>query len=103
LLKNGKVSHGRLGVTIQEVSQSLAESFGLKNTAGALISSVEKGSPAAAAGLEAGRYHSSNWTPPEIGQLGRAATPGGGDQTGNADRAAGLAQGSKQGDRGRRR
>jgi len=54
LLKNGKVSHGRLGVTIQEVSQSLAESFGLKNTAGALISSVEKGSPAAAAGLEAG-------------------------------------------------
>ncbi|HRF06585.1 DegQ family serine endoprotease [Accumulibacter sp.] len=54
LLKTGKVSHGRLGVTIQEVSQSLAESFGLKNTAGALISSVEKGSPAAAAGLEAG-------------------------------------------------
>jgi len=54
LLKNGKVSHGRLGVTIQEVSQSLAESFSLKNTAGALISSVEKGSPAAAAGLEPG-------------------------------------------------
>jgi serine protease Do len=54
LLKNGKVSHGRLGVTIQEVSQSLAESFGLKNTAGALISSVDKTSPAAAAGLEAG-------------------------------------------------
>jgi serine protease Do len=53
LLQHGKVSHGRLGVTIQEVSQSLAESFGLKSTAGALISSVEKGSPAAAAGLEA--------------------------------------------------
>jgi serine protease Do len=28
LLQHGKVSHGRLGVTIQEVSQSLAESFG---------------------------------------------------------------------------
>jgi serine protease Do len=54
LLKDGKVSHGRMGVTIQEVSQSLAESFGLKNTAGALVSSVEKGSPAAAAGLEPG-------------------------------------------------
>jgi serine protease Do len=54
LLKDGKVSHGRMGVTIQEVSQSLAESFGLKSTAGALVSSVEKGSPAAAAGLEPG-------------------------------------------------
>ncbi|SBT07431.1 putative periplasmic serine endoprotease DegP-like [Candidatus Accumulibacter aalborgensis] len=54
LVQHGKVSHGRLGVTIQEVSQSLAASFGLKGSAGALISSVEKGSPAAAAGLEAG-------------------------------------------------
>lgn len=54
LVQHGKVSHGRLGVTIQEVSQSLAGSFGLKSSAGALISSVEKGSPAAAAGLEAG-------------------------------------------------
>jgi serine protease Do len=54
LLKDGKVSHGRMGVTIQEVSQSLAESFALKSTAGALVSSVEKGSPAAAAGLEPG-------------------------------------------------
>lgn len=54
LLQHGKVRHGRLGVTIQEVSQSLAESFGLKSSAGALVSSVEKGSPAAAAGLEAG-------------------------------------------------
>ena len=54
LVQHGKVSHGRLGVTIQEVSQSLAESFGLKTSAGALVSSVEKGSPAAAAGLEAG-------------------------------------------------
>ncbi|HRD91501.1 MAG TPA: Do family serine endopeptidase, partial [Accumulibacter sp.] len=54
LLQHGKVSHGRMGVTIQEVSQSLAESFGLKGSAGALVSSVEKGSPAAAAGLEPG-------------------------------------------------
>lgn len=54
LVQHGKVSHGRIGVTIQEVSQSLAESFALKSTAGALVSSVEKGSPAAAAGLEPG-------------------------------------------------
>ncbi len=54
LVQHGKVSHGRLGVTIQEVSQALAESFGLKSTAGALISSVEKGSPAAVAGIEPG-------------------------------------------------
>ncbi|WP_300455050.1 DegQ family serine endoprotease [Accumulibacter sp.] len=54
LLQHGKVSHGRLGVTIQEVSQSLAESFGLKSSTGALISAVEQGSPAAAAGLQAG-------------------------------------------------
>lgn len=54
LVAHGKVSHGRLGVTIQEVSQSLADSFALKSTAGALVSSVEKGSPAAAAGLEPG-------------------------------------------------
>jgi len=54
LLQHGKVSHGRLGVTIQEVSPSLAESFGLKRSTGALISAVEKGSPAAVAGLEPG-------------------------------------------------
>ena len=54
LVQHGKVSHGRIGVTIQEVSQSLAESFALKSTAGALVSSVAKGSPAAAAGLEPG-------------------------------------------------
>jgi serine protease Do len=50
----GKVSHGRLGVTIQEVSQPLAENFGLKSPTGALVSSVENGSPGAKAGLEPG-------------------------------------------------
>jgi serine protease Do len=54
LVAHGKVSHGRLGVTIQEVSQSLAESFGLRSNAGALVSSVEKGSPAAKAGIQPG-------------------------------------------------
>jgi serine protease Do len=54
LVSGGKVQRGRLGVAIQEVNQSLADSFGLKKPAGALVSSVEKDSPAAKAGLEAG-------------------------------------------------
>lgn len=54
LVTSGKVQRGRLGVTIQEVNQSLADSFGLKKPAGALVAGVEKGSPAAKAGLEPG-------------------------------------------------
>ena len=54
LVQTGKVSRGRLGVTIQEVNQSLADSFGLKAPAGALISSVERGGPAQKAGIEPG-------------------------------------------------
>lgn len=50
----GKVTHGRLGVTIQQVNQNLAESFGLKKPEGALVSAVEDGSPAARAGIKAG-------------------------------------------------
>ena len=52
--KSGKVSHGRLGVAVQEVNQALAQNFGLKSPAGALVASVEKGSPGAKAGLEPG-------------------------------------------------
>ncbi|QEL65552.1 serine protease [Oryzomicrobium terrae] len=54
IVTNGQVQRGRLGVTIQEINQSLADSFGLKKPAGALVNSVEKGSPAAKAGLEPG-------------------------------------------------
>ena len=54
LLAHGKVSRGRLGVTIQEVSPELAESFGLDKPAGALVNSVDKGSAADKAGLQAG-------------------------------------------------
>jgi serine protease Do len=50
----GKVSHGRLGIAIQEVNQALAQNFGLKQPGGALVSTVEKGSPGAKAGLEPG-------------------------------------------------
>ena len=54
IVKTGKVAHGRLGVHVQAVDQSLADSFGLDSPAGALVSSVEPGSAAAEAGLKAG-------------------------------------------------
>ncbi|RIX49468.1 MAG: DegQ family serine endoprotease [Rhodocyclales bacterium GT-UBC] len=54
ILATGKAQRGRMGVTIQEINQSLADTFGLKKPAGALVNSVEKGSPAEKAGLEPG-------------------------------------------------
>jgi len=54
IVKYGKVQRGRLGITIQSLNQSLAESFGLKTPAGALVSSVEQDSPAAKGGIEPG-------------------------------------------------
>ncbi|MES2771977.1 MAG: DegQ family serine endoprotease [Pseudomonadota bacterium] len=54
LRARGKVSRGRIGVTIQEVSKELAESFGLSKAQGALVSAVQEGSPADKAGIEAG-------------------------------------------------
>jgi serine protease Do len=54
LKETGKITRGWLGVAIQELTKELAESFGMKNTNGALIAGVEKGSPAEKGGLEAG-------------------------------------------------
>ena len=54
LKSGGKVSRGRIGVVIQEVTKELADSFGLSKAAGALVSTVEKGGPADKAGVEAG-------------------------------------------------
>ncbi len=54
IVTHGKVSHGRLGVTVQEVDKALAENFGLPAPPGALVSSVQKNGPGAAAGLEPG-------------------------------------------------
>ena len=53
LRTTGKVTRGRIGVTIQEMTRELAESFGLSKPSGALISSVEKNAPADKAGIEA--------------------------------------------------
>ena len=54
IVATGKASHGRLGVTVQDLTQPLAESFGLKRPDGALVSQVAPGSAAASAGLKAG-------------------------------------------------
>ncbi len=54
IVTTGKVQRGKLGVSIQEVNQSLADTFGLARPAGGLVSSVEKGGPAARAGIEPG-------------------------------------------------
>jgi serine protease Do len=54
LQTTGHVTRGKLGVVIQNVSQGLADSFGLPQPEGALVSSVEKGGPAERAGIEAG-------------------------------------------------
>ena len=54
LKADGKVSRGWLGVLIQRVDRDLAESFKLKRAAGALVTQVFEGSPAAKAGLKEG-------------------------------------------------
>jgi len=53
LKEKGRVARGRIGVVIQEVTRDLATSFGLDKPRGALVNSVEKGSPADKAGVEA--------------------------------------------------
>ena len=53
LKEKGRVARGRIGVVIQEVTRDLATSFGLDRARGALVNSVEKGSPADKAGVEA--------------------------------------------------
>ena len=52
LQAKGRVSRGRIGVAIQEVSKDLATSFGLDRPRGALVVAVEKGSPAERGGVE---------------------------------------------------
>ena len=54
LMKSGKVTRGRIGVGIQNVTKDLADSLGLAKAQGAAVSNVEEGSPASKAGLEVG-------------------------------------------------
>lgn len=54
LRTTGRVSRGRIGVQIDQVSKEVAESIGLGKAQGALVRGVEAGAPAALAGVEAG-------------------------------------------------
>jgi serine protease Do len=54
LKEKGRVTRGWLGVGIQGVTSQLAESFGLKEKKGALVSQVFKDGPAARAGIKQG-------------------------------------------------
>ncbi len=54
LRAQGRVTRGRIGVQIDQVTKDVAESIGLGLVRGALVRSVESGSPADKAGLEAG-------------------------------------------------
>jgi serine protease Do len=76
LRENGKVARGYLGVLIQDVDLNLAESFGMSQPYGALISRIMPDSPAARAGLRVGdvitayngqRLLNSSQLPPLVG------------------------------------
>ncbi|MEN9383404.1 MAG: hypothetical protein RL323_547 [Pseudomonadota bacterium] len=54
LKSSGRVTRGRIGVSIDQVTKELAESLGLSKAEGALVRGVESGSPAAKGGLEPG-------------------------------------------------
>lgn len=74
--ETGSVSRGYLGVLIQDVDRDLAESFGLEQPRGALVSQVLAGTPAEQAGLQPGdiivsfngrEIRSSSELPPVVG------------------------------------
>ena len=54
ILSTGKVRHAKLGVSVQDVNQTLAEAFKLDKPSGALVDDVQKGSAAEHAGVESG-------------------------------------------------
>ncbi len=54
LRTSGKVTRGRIGVQIDQITKEVAESIGLGKAQGALVRGVESGAPADKAGIEAG-------------------------------------------------
>jgi serine protease Do len=54
LRASGRVTRGRIGVQIDQVTKEVAESIGLGKPRGALVRAVEKGAPAEKSGVEAG-------------------------------------------------
>ena len=53
-LRNGKITRGRIGVGVRPVDRDAIDELGLKDRAGALVSTVTEGGAAAKAGLEPG-------------------------------------------------
>lgn len=54
LKAHGKVTRGRIGVQITDVSEEVAKALGLPDSKGALVSNIEDGGPAAKAGIRNG-------------------------------------------------
>jgi serine protease DegQ len=54
IIRNGSVVRGWIGVEVQEITEELAESFGLPDTDGALIAGVQRGGPADEGGIKPG-------------------------------------------------
>ncbi len=54
LITSGKVDHGYIGATIQQITADLSESLGLRSTDGALVASLQNGGPAERGGLKVG-------------------------------------------------
>lgn len=54
IMRTGKVTHGYMGIAIEDVTPENAKFFDVNNASGALVSQVEDGSPAAKAGLKVG-------------------------------------------------
>jgi len=52
LKEKGRVARGRLGVSVQNISDGMMKQWKLQSKQGAIVASVEPGSPAAKAGLE---------------------------------------------------
>lgn len=54
LIRDGRVSRGWLGVSIQDFTPEFAESLGLEGVKGGLVASVVQGGPASLSGIERG-------------------------------------------------
>ncbi len=54
LISYGKVDHGFIGATIQQITPDLADSLSLKSTNGALVAKLTDGAPAERGGLQVG-------------------------------------------------
>ncbi|WP_420475599.1 trypsin-like peptidase domain-containing protein [Noviherbaspirillum sp. ST9] len=54
LRASGKVTRGRIGVQLQELTQDIASSLGMKDAQGALVAAVQQGGPADKAGIRPG-------------------------------------------------